>query len=456
MSTTIVRGGDVVLPDGVRRLDVRLADGRIAALGSLHPDPGDDVVDAGGLLVLPGLVDCHTHFGIARGEMAARDDFTNGSMSAAAGGVTTFINFVPQLQRQSFLEALRTEHQRAARATVVDYGFHLSMGTPPTTWASELPALVEEGVSSIKVYTTYRDTPYYTRDHDWLALMRMAAFLGITVMVHAENDDLVRGATEDLLASGKRSLDFHAMSRPAVAEVEAVARGLVFASETGCRVYFVHLSDPRSVSLVARARRRGVSAFAETCPHYLSLDDSMYAGVEPERYVMTPPLRPPAAVGELVAHVLAGRIDTLGTDHCGYSLDQRGRVDDFTRTAPGIPGVETLWPVAYTTLVVEHGMPVAAAAALVSQHPAEVFGLTDKGRLTPGNDADLVLFDPHARYVLDEATLHSNAGFSPWHGRPLHGRVVRTLCRGRTVFDDGDVIAEPGYGRYVASRVSDY
>ncbi len=450
MASTLLRGGDVVTGGAVHRADVRLSDGRVVEVDpALESAPNEDVIDAGGLLVLPGLIDCHTHFGISRGHMRSLDDFASGSRSAAAGGVTTYLNFAPQDAGESLVDALARHRAEADGHTLIDYGVHLSFGTPSADWARELPKLVAQGVTSVKVYTTYRDSDYYTRDHHWLALMEQSRDLGVTVMVHAENDDIVAGRTQQLLAEGKRSFAWHGESRPAVAELEGVARGLVFSHETGCPIYFVHLTNPDSVALVTEARARGVRAIAETCPHYLSLDSAKYLGDDAARFVMTPPLRARDKVEELAQRVRRGEVDTVGSDHCGYTLAQRGDSSDFSASSPGIPGVETLWPVLFTEMVVNRGMPVAEAVALVTEAPARIFGLSRKGALAPGMDADVVLFDPSSGGTLDEAGLHSGSGFSPWHGEQIFGRIVRTISRGMTVYDGVDVIGDPGHGRYL-------
>ncbi|KAF0964727.1 amidohydrolase family protein [Rhodococcus sp. T7] len=450
MASTLVRGGDAVLSDAApRRVDLRLADGKIVEIGpALKQDPCETLVEADGLLVLPGLIDCHTHFGISRGHMESLDDFAVGSASAAAGGVTTYINFAPQDAGESLLDALRRHRYAADGHTLIDYGVHLSFGTPSEHWAEELTRLIAAGVSSVKVYTTYRDSDYYTRDYHWLSLMEHAAALGMLVMVHAENDDIVAGRTADLLRDGKRTFAWHGESRPPIAELEGVARGLVFSHETGCPIYFVHLTNPDCVALVRKAREQGIVAYSESCPHYLSLDHSAYRSPDAARFVMTPPLRSRADTDDMARRATIGQIDTVGSDHCGYTLSQRGDSSDFTRSSPGIPGVETLWPVLHTELCVSRGMPVEAAVRLVTTNPARLFGLPKKGSLQVGMDADLTLFDPRERYTLDEAALHSGSGYSPWHGRELQGRVVRTISRGITVYD-GDIVGDLGHGQYI-------
>ncbi len=169
---------------------------------------------------------------------------------------------------------------------------------------------------------------------------------------------------------------------------------------------------------------------------------------------MTPPLRRRDQVDELARRACAGGVDTVGSDHCGYTLEQRGDSSDFSASSPGIPGVETLWPVTYTELVVRRGMPLAQAVALVTAHPARIFGLTGKGRIAPRMDADLVLFDPGAEHDLDERELHSGSGYSPWNGERVAGRVVRTISRGVTVHDQGEIVGNPSHGRYLPRTAS--
>lgn len=448
-SDMLVRGGDVVQPDGVRRADVRVRGGRIAAVApALAPEDSERVIDADGLLVLPGIIDCHTHFSLDTGKMATRDDFVAGSASAAAGGVTTVMNFAPQHKRQSLLEALAAERAKADGCTLVDYGLHLCVGEPAPGWETELDAVAAAGVTSFKVHSTYRDTVFFTRDWDWYRLAQECARRNLLLMIHCENDDVLAGATEALLAAGRRSFAAHAASRPAIAEVETVGRAIAFAQDTGCPTYLVHLSVPASVELARRARARDLPVFAETCAHHLTLEDSVYRGDAARRFVMTPPLRAEAQRAELVRGVVGGDVHACSSDHCGYSLDQRGADSDFTVASPGIPGVETLLPVVFTELS-RHGMEVEAIIDLMTRRPAAIFGLRGKGELRAGLDGDLVLFDRFAHGRLDETVLHSRAGYSPWHGAEITGRVVATVARGVEIYRDGEVVAEPGRGRFI-------
>jgi dihydropyrimidinase len=447
----VVRGGTVVNADGERQADVVIADGRVIAVaepGETAPD--EDEIDAAGLYVLPGLIDPHTHFSLDTGSGRTADDFASGSASAAAGGVTTYLNFAIQHPDQDFEQALDAVRREADGNSLVDWSLHLNITHLDDGWEQGLERVVDGGVSSAKVYTTYKDSVFYVDDYTIHRLMERSGGAGLLVQIHAENDDILAGTRRELVAAGKTSFAYHAAARPAVAESEAVSRGLFFSRVTGSPIYFVHLSSPLSVDLVTEARGRGIGAIAETCPHFLCLDDSVYAGPDAIRYLMTPPIRSAAMREGLWERVARGEIDSVGSDHCGYSLEQRGDSPDFTRVSPGIPGVETSLPLLFSFGVEAGLIEMTDLVRLLSANPARIFGLYPrKGHLNPGADADLVLFDPKADGALRDEELHSAAGFSPYAGLELKGQVRATICRGRVVYERGKATPEPGWGRFI-------
>ena len=448
----LIRGGTVVDEDGERQVDVVVRDGRIAllALPGETPDGDPDTIDATGLYVLPGLIDPHTHFSLDTGSGRTADDFTTGSGSAAAGGVTSYVNFAIQHPEQGFEAALDAVRREAEGASLVDWSMHLNITHLDDGWERALERVVDGGVSSAKVYTTYKDTVFYVDDYTIHRLMERSGGAGMLVQIHAENDDILAGTRRELVAHGLTSFAYHAAARPAVAEAEAVSRGLFFSRATGSPIYFVHLSSPLSVDLVSEARQRGTAAIAETCPHFLCLDDSVYAHKDAIRYLMTPPIRSEEMRKDLWQRVARGEIHSIGSDHCGYSLAQRGEGEDFTRVSPGIPGVETTLPLLYTYGVEAGLIGMADLVRLLATGPARIFGLYPrKGRLSAGADADVVLFDPRASGTLRDEDLHSAAGFSPYSGLELKGRVRTTICRGRVVYDQGKVSGEPGWGQFI-------
>jgi dihydropyrimidinase len=448
----LIKGGRVVTPDAEVDADVRIEGERIAQVApTLEPAAGEEIVDASSLYVLPGIIDPHTHFSLDTGTGRTADDFATGSASAAAGGVTTYINFATQHPGETFRGALDAVRQEADGRSHVDYSLHLNPTRLDPGWERELEQVVDGGVSSAKVYTTYKDAVFYFDDWTIYRLMERSGSAGLLVQMHAENDDMLQGRRRELVAAGETSLAFHGESRPALAESEAVSRGLFFARATGSPIYFVHLSNPLSVDLVGEARERGVPAVAETCPHFLGLDDSVYSRPDAVRFLMTPPVRSKAMQDGLWNRIKEGQIQTVGSDHCGYSLAQRGDTSAFTQVAsPGIPGVETSLLILFTFGVRRGHLDLPGLVRLMSMNPAKVFGLWPrKGRVEAGADADLVLFDPRPKRVLQASELHSAAGFSPFEGLEVEGRVKRTICRGRTVYADGSVAGEPGWGRFI-------
>lgn len=439
----LIQGGTVVTGAGERRADVRCSGEQIAALAAqLEPEPGEDVIDAQGCLVLPGVVDAHTHLWL---EGQTADDPASATAAAAVGGVTTCVDFCVQHAGETFTEAAQAARERTAGSACVDFAFHLTVTRLFDGWEADLQRLVAGGVSSAKVYTTYKGTVFYADDHTILRFMERSGEAGLLLQIHAESDELLEGAKRELLGAGKTGLEYHGAARPAVAEEEAVSRGLFFSRVTGSPIYFVHLSSPRSVDLVSEAKAAGRTAFAETCPHFLCLDDSAYAGADALRCLMTPPLRPRQLVDGLWRRLLDGAIDAIGSDHCGFSLDQRGSSRRFDEVNPGIPGLETSLPLLFGRI------ETPRLVALLSENPARIFGLHPrKGNLAPGADADVVVFDPRARGPLRDAEIHSRARFTPFAGQELMGRVRTTISRGRVVYDRGELRSDPSWGQFLA------
>lgn len=444
----VIRGGTVVTTEGERAADVLVRDGKIADVRP-NIDRDGEVVDATGLLVLPGVVDPHTHLLLDTGTARTADDYASGSASAAAGGVTTYLEFVPQLKGQGFVDSVAARRRLIDERSFVDYGIHLSISRLAAGWEQDLEALVASGVTSAKIYTTYRDTIFYADDWTWYRLMERSGRAGLLVQVHAENDAIVEGMARQLVDEGKRSLRYHATARPPAAEAEAVARGLLFSRVTGSPVYFVHLSTPLAVDLIREARQADVHAIAETCPHYLVLDDSRYAGPDAARYVMTPPLRDAPSEAGLWQQLQRGDIQTIGSDHCGFALADRAGIDDFTRVSPGIPGVETSLLLLYSFGVKAGRLRLTDLVRLLSTNPAKIFGLWPrKGSIAPGFDADIVIFDPRPERSLAASELHSRAGFSPYEDLKVTGRVKTTILRGQVIYRDGEVVGRPDFGRF--------
>ncbi len=447
--TTLLRGGTLVTPDGVLKADLLIQGERIQAIGRGLPlAPDTAVIDADGLLVLPGVIDAHVHIALDTGIYRTPDDWFSGTRAAACGGVTTVVDFATQFPGQTLREAVEARLAEARGATV-DYAFHVMVTDLPPGREEELAALRELGTPSIKLYTTYRPN-YYADDATILRLMEASARLGILPLVHCENDALVTAQTQALVAAGKTGWRYHARARPALAEVEAIRRILFLAEAVRCPVHIVHCSTARSVEEVTRARQAGQPVTCETCPQYLLLDDSVYAGPEPWRYILQPPLRAAGEPQALWDQVARGAVDLIATDHCDYTLAQKTAANDFTRTPGGLPGLETLLPLMYTHGVAAGRLTLPQLVSLLSANPARIWGLWPrKGALLPGSDADIVLYDPQPEGVLRAEDLHHVAGYTPYEGMPIRGQIRTVFVRGRMVYREGQFVGKEGWGRFI-------
>ncbi len=342
---TLIRHGTLVTPEGEIQADLLIEGERIHSIGvDLPLDATEEIIDAKDCLVLPGLVDPHTHIHLDTGIYQTPDDWAIGTRTAACGGVTTVVDFATQFPGQDVRTAVANRQAEIHDMAKVDYGLHVMLTELPPddeeleSWMDDL---VQLGTPSAKVYTTYRPN-YYQDDASLLRILTAAGRRGVMVMVHAENDALVTASTERLVRAGHTGLAYHGQARPALAEVEAVHRMLLLAREASCPLYVVHCSVARSVEQIRAARQAGQVAFAETCPQYLLLDERMYAGEHPDWAIMQPPLR---AVGEpdrLWDLVSAGAVNSLGTDHCDYTLVQKHGLQPLQK--PEVQAVLSILP----------------------------------------------------------------------------------------------------------------
>ncbi|HLJ61717.1 MAG TPA: allantoinase AllB [bacterium] len=442
-----VAGGIVVLPWGEAPATVLIRDGRIAAIADLATSvAAAETIDARGRIVLPGLVDAHVHF-----NDPGRVDWEGvaaGSRAAAAGGVTTVVemplNAVPPTITADALSAKRTVF---AGRCAVDYALWGGVVTDNT---AELDALLDGGVVGLKAFMCDSGTEFArATDGVLLSGMRAAGRRGVPVAVHCESEELTAYLAAALRGADRRDLAAYAASRPPLAETEAVARALRLGDAAACTVYAVHLSTPEAVDLVAGARRAGRPAYAETCPHYLALDeDDLRLGPVAK---CAPPLRPRALVDALWSRLLRGEVDVIASDHspCPSAMKD---VNDAWRAWGGITGVQTMLPVLIDEGVHRRGLSFGALAQLTAEAPARILGLAPhKGAITPGADADLVVVDPDREWTVTREALLSRHPHSPFLGRRLRGAVERTIVRGVTVNLDGEPVGPEGWGSEVGS-----
>jgi dihydropyrimidinase len=436
----VVRGGTVVTATDVFPADVGVRGGRIAALGDGLPPAREDV-------------DVHTHLDLELGGARTADDFEAGTGAAACGGVTTICDYAWPAPGQTLTDALATWRAKAAGRSHIDYGFHVVMSEVDEARLREIPAIVDAGYPSLKVFTIRE---FGVSDDALLAVLRTARGTGAMVNVHAENSAMLDLATAQLIAAGRWDPRDYAESRPALAETEATRRVIDYAQMVDAEVYIVHMSCRGAADAVRDARRRGVRVWGETRPIYLGLTDACYTagGLEAAKVAGAPPLRSVEDQAALWEALRTGDIQTIGSDNTSWTVEQKAAgATDFRCIPYGVPGLETEMTVIYSEGVAGGRIPLQTFVAAFATNPARIFGLYPrKGTIAVGSDADFVLFDPARTQVIDERRLHSRAGYDPFHARTVTGVPVLVLSRGEVVARDGHLLSTAGRGQHLLRR----
>lgn len=449
----VLRGGDVVTPEGVERREIGIRDGKIAALGEALE--ASRYLDTSGRVVVPGGIESHCHIEqeSSLGGVMTADDFAVATRSAAFGGNTTVIPFAIQRRGKSLVDAVENYGALAAAKAHIDYTFHLAVTDPTETLLQrELPDLIRTGYRSVKMYTAY--DLMIVSDREMLDVMQIARDAGALVIVHAENWGMIQSATSKLIRDGNTDPRFHPASHPVASEVEAIQRVARLAEFAEVPVLILHISSGEGMDEVRVARRRGAPVYAETCTQYLYLtaEDMDVPGPEAAKLCCSPPLRDVAAQEALWGSIAGGTVDVVSSDHCPYRYDETGKLSRgarpaFTEVPNGLPGLEARLPLLFDG-VSSGRITVEDFAMLSSTNAARLYGLyPQKGVVQVGSDADLAVWDPERQVRLGVDVLHDDAGYTPFEGRQVTGWPVTVLCRGRVVVDDGRFDAEPGSGR---------
>lgn len=457
----IVRDADIATAADRYRADIGIRDGRIVAIAQSLQGIAAETVEAHGRLVTPGGVDGHCHFDQPTSDGSKfSDDFFTGTRSAACGGTTTVIPFACQQKGHTLQEAVDDYHRRADGKAVIDYAFHLIVAdaTRQVT-QEELPKLIGEGYTSLKIYMTYDGLKL--DDRQILDVLAAARRHGAMTMVHAENSDCIAWLTDHLLAAGLTAPKYHASSRPMAVEREATHRAIALSELVDTPILLVHVSGQEAVEQIHWARGRGLPIYAETCPQYLFLcaedlgatpDDPLHGA----RCICSPPPRDKANQ-KFIWNALANGLFTIfSSDHAPFDMAGPGgkRVagdnPPFNRIPNGIPGVETRLPLLLSEGVLEGRIDIHRFVELTATSPARLYGLyPKKGTIAVGSDADLVvwsMFEPGQELVLGHAMLHSAADYTPYEGRRLRAWPALTMSRGRAVWRDGQFLAQAGDG----------
>ncbi|UCF93095.1 MAG: dihydropyrimidinase [Desulfobacterales bacterium] len=454
--SVLFKGGTIVNTTGRCVADVYAAGDKIKAIGIDLDNPADEVVDAQGMYILPGAIDPHTHISMPFMGTFAQDDYETGTIAAACGGVTTVVDFDLQQKGETLLEALERKKALAQGKAAVDYSLHPAVMDPrPEVIAEVKQACQEYGTPSFKIFMVY---DFRVDDATMIKLLEETKKYGGLVQVHAENFYIIQHMNEVLAKEGRLSPYYHAVSRPNIAEEEAIARAAKMVELTGSRIYIVHLSSKEGLRKVKEAREHGVDVYAETCPQYLVLDEERYN--EPNwngaKYVMSPPLRTRESNAALWQGLKSGALQVVATDHCPFDFngkkDMFGK-DDYKKIPNGAPGIETLLILLHSEGVVKGRLTLERMVDVLSTGTARMFGLKDKGAVAVGKDADIVVFDPNQKFTITQSKLHMNVDYTPFEGMAVTGMPRAVYSRGERVAqwngEQMEFVGAVGRGRFI-------
>jgi dihydropyrimidinase len=458
---TVIHGGTVATATDIFAADIGIRAGRIAAMAE-SIDGGRTRIDASGKLVLPGGIEAHCHIAqeSSSGIMSA-DDYYTGSVSAAFGGNSSFVPFAAQHRGQSVDEVVATYDGRAAPNSVIDYSYHLIITDPaPQILADELPRAFARGITSFKVFMTY--DLMNLGDGGMLDILTVAKAHGALTMVHAENNDMVKWMNRRLAAAGLTAPKYHTISRPELAEEEAINRAVSLAKLVDAPLFVVHVSTRGGAEIVQRERLRGTKLFAETCPQYLALTraDLDRPGMEGAKFICSPPVRDAETQAALWRHIQAGTFASVSSDHAPYRYDETGKFLNgaeapYPKIANGMPGIAMRLPYLFSEGVVKGRITLSQFVALSSSNAAKIFGMARKGSIAPGFDADIAIWDPKVTRTASLADQHDNMDYTPFEGLEITGWPETVLSRGELVIRDRQLVAERGRGRFVARKPVD-
>jgi dihydropyrimidinase len=450
-----LNGGTVVNAEGQTTANVGIRQGRIATL-SAEPLAAAKVIDASDHLIFPGVIDSHVHFQLRQGQgekaTVTEDNYTTGPISAARGGVTTFIDFAIHPRDVPPLEYLTDRMDMAAAGSCIDFAFHAGITDPRPEIIAQFPAIVELGIPSFKFFVTYRKWGFAVDLGFLMAAMSKIHELGGMACLHAEQDEILEWLRTE--HAGQPELIYHSLTRPDFSEEIAIYEAVVLARETGCPLYVVHLSTAKGLKVIQRARAEGIPVITETCPHYLAYSDEVYHREDGVLFTMTPPLRPPGNAEALWSGLADGSISVVSSDHNALGAKVKQERPHFLDVPPGLAGTEFLLPYLYSAGVAGGRLKIERMVELLAAAPARIYGLPDKGAVRVGFDADLVVFDPRPEYVVHAADQYLPVGFTIFEGMTFIGRPVYTISQGQVIVDHGAFVGRPGAGRFIARQLS--
>ncbi len=461
----LIKSGTLITASETIQADLLIEGEKIALIGhDLSASENALIIDAQGKLVLPGGIDVHTHFDLPMFGTVSSDDHYTGHKAAAFGGTTTVIDFVPQ-DLPSLRANVEAWHAKADSKAAIDFSFHMNITRFDAQVAAEIPLLIDEGITTLKVFTAYNNR-LRLQDGEIFQVMRIAGKHGMLTMLHAENGDVIDILVAEALAAGHTTPEWHALTRPAWGAVEALLRGAALAAQAEAPLYVVHMNAAGEVDQLAYARDKGLPIMGETCPQYLFFTIEHLRRPDGAKWICSPPMRTVADNQRLWEGLMDGTIQVLATDHCPFFYDGTQPIlyegqpahisgkelgkDDFTKIPNGLPAVGDRLPVFWTAAVSSGKMTPNQFVALTSTNPAKIFGLYPrKGSLMPGADADIVIWDPNKQVKYGVAYAHHRTDYNLFEGWELTGFPEKVFLRGNLIVDGREWRGRPGMGRFL-------
>lgn len=463
--TTIIKNGTLITASETYQADILIEGEQISLIGQDLSHSNAELIDASGLLVLPGGVDPHVHLDLPMFDTVSSDDHYTGGKAAAFGGTTTVIDFVPQ-DEGTLADNIARWRAKADPLASVDFGFHMNITRFNQDVAREIFSLPDLGITSLKVFTAYNQRLRLS-DGEIFRVMRLARSAGILTMVHAENGDVIDILVDEALAAGNTAPIFHAKTRPAWGAVEASMRAAALAGQAGdAPLYLVHMNTAGEVNQLVYAREHGLKMMGETCPQYLFFTEEDLRREDGAKWVCSPPMRKPIDNQRLWKGVEEKTIQVIATDHCPFFYDgttpvvyegqpvaipgkELGR-DNFTKIPNGLPGLGDRMPIMWTEGVGRGHITPNQFVAMHCTNPAKIFGLyPQKGSLVPGADADIALWDPNKELTYGVNVAHHRTDYNLYEDWQLRGFPVMVFLRGQKIVDGENWYGKPGGGRYL-------
>ncbi len=461
----LLKSGTLVSASEIICADLMIAGERIEAIGVDLPDEDCELIDASGKYILPGGIDPHVHLDLPMFDTVSSDDHYSGHKAAAFGGTTTVIDFIPQ-DFPSLHEAVDVWHAKADPKAAIDFAFHMNITRLNPEIEAQIPNLLKEGITSLKVFTAYNGR-LRLQDGEMFKVMRIGAEHGMLPMLHAENGDVIEILTAEALAAGHSTPEWHAHTRPAWGAVESVLRGIALAQQAGSPLYVVHVNTGGGMEQIRYARDQGLPIMGETCPQYLFFNLEHLRRKDGAKWICSPPMRSEQDNLMLWQGLSEGVFQSVGTDHCPFFFDGTRAIeyegaeisipgkelgkDDFTKIPNGLPGVGDRLPVLWTEGVGSGRISMNEFVALTSTNPAKIFGLyPKKGALLPGSDADIVVWDPAREIEYGLAHAHHRTDYNLYEGWHLKGFPEKVFLRGNLIVDGETWHGQAGKGIYLS------